>query len=63
LRDVFRLGCVSEDAPGKAEHGRQVTACKQLKRPFIATRDAGHKRFVAVIHRDAVVAIADARSL
>jgi hypothetical protein len=63
LRDVFSVGCVSEDAPGKAKHGRQVAACKKLKRPLVAARDPGHKRFVAVIHRDAVVAIADARSL
>jgi hypothetical protein len=63
LRDVFRVGSVSEDAPGKPKHGWQVTACKQLKRPLIAARDPGHKRFVAVIHRDAVVAITDARSL
>ena len=63
LCDVLGLRGISEDAAGKAEHGRQVTACKHLKCPLVAARDPGHERFVAVIHRDAAVAIADARSL
>src|SRR4029079_120437 len=63
LCDVFGLRSVPEDTSRKAEHGRQVTARKHLKCPVVATRDPGHKRFVAVIHRDAVVAIANARSL
>ena len=63
LCHVLGLRSISEDAAGEAEHGRQVTACKHLKCPFVAARDPGHERFVAVIHRNAVVAIADARSL
>jgi hypothetical protein len=63
LRDILGFRSISEDTAGKSEHGRQVTAGKQLECPLIAARDPGHKRFVAVIHRDAVVAIASARSL
>jgi len=40
-----------------------VTAGKHLECPLVAARDPGHECFVAVIHRDAVVAIPDARSL
>src|SRR5215510_2112669 len=63
LRDVLGLRSISEDATGNPEHGRQMTAREHLECPFVATCDPGHERFVAVIHRDAVVAIADARSL
>jgi hypothetical protein len=63
LRNVLGLRSISEDTTGKPEHGRQMTAGKQLECPFVAARDPGHKRFVAVIHRDAAVAIACARSL
>jgi hypothetical protein len=63
LCNVLGLRSISEDAAGKAEHGRRVTTCKHLKCPLVAARDPGHERFVAVIHRDAAVAIAGARSL
>jgi hypothetical protein len=63
LCDILGFGGISENATGKPEHGWQVPARKQLKRPFIASCDPSHERFVAVIHRDAAVAIADTRSL
>jgi hypothetical protein len=63
LSDVLGLRSISENTTGKAEHGRQVTARKHLECPLVAACDPGHERFVAVIHRDAAVAIADARSL
>jgi hypothetical protein len=40
-----------------------MTARKQLECPFVAARDPGHERLVAVIHRnDVVAAIRNARS-
>ena len=64
LRHVLGIGGVAENAAGKPEHGRQMTAREQLERPLVAARDPGHERFVAVIHRnDVVAAIRNARPL
>ena len=57
LRDIFGFRGVTEDTAGKPEHGRQVTARKQLERPLIATGDPGHERLVAVIHCKEVATI------
>ena len=62
LRDVLCFGRIAEDAAGKSEHGRQMAARKQLECPLVATRDPGHERLVAVIHRNEVAAIGNARS-
>jgi hypothetical protein len=61
LRDIFGIGGIAENAARKPDRGRQVTARKQLERPLVATRDPGHKRFVAVIHCVVMVAMPDAR--
>jgi hypothetical protein len=57
LRNVLGFCGVPEDTPGKPEHGRQVTARKQLERPFVSTGDPRHERLVAVIHRKEVATI------
>ena len=62
LRDVLRFCRISKDAAGKPEHGRQMPARKQLECPFVTTGDPGHERLVAVIHRNEVAAIGNARS-
>jgi len=61
LCDVLSFGGVAEDAAGNPKHGRQMTAREHLECPFVATRDPGHKRFVAVIHRNVAAAMGNAR--
>jgi hypothetical protein len=38
-----------------------MTARKQLERPLVATGDPGHERLVAVIHRNEVAGMGNAR--
>jgi hypothetical protein len=40
-----------------------MAAAERTERPFVAARDPGHERFVAVIHRREATAIRDFRPL
>jgi hypothetical protein len=57
LGDIFRLGGIAENAAGETSHGGQMPAGKQTERLLVAARDAGHERFVTVVHRGPVIGI------
>ncbi len=62
LDGIFGVGGVAENAAGKPQHRRKMALRKLVKRPFVATRDPGHERFVAVIHRLPAAAIGKTRA-
>ena len=57
LRHVFGVGGIAENAPGERQRRRQMPTRKQPIGRFVAARDPGHERFVAVVHREVAAAM------